>query len=123
MRLTAATALLGASLMAGDVALAFVVPAASNDLVTSRTAASAALRMAAADDKPKKKLSVADIMAGGNKKAEQDGPGEVNASDNFSEDILADMQSCLQKLEKQVSQLQTLNSPKVEGVLAQIVKQ
>ena len=73
MRLTAATAFLGASLMAGDVALAFVAPAVSNDFVTSRAAASAALRMAAADDKPKKKLSVADIMAGGNKKAEQDG--------------------------------------------------
>ena len=104
MRLTAATALLGASLMAGDVALAFVAPVVSNDFVTSRAAASAALRMAVADDKPKKKLSVADIMAGGNKKAEQDGPGEVNASDNFSEDILADMQSCLQKLEKRAKE-------------------
>ena len=104
MRLTAATALLGASLMAGDVALAFVAPVVSNDFVTSRAAASAALRMAVADDKPKKKLSVADIMAGGNKKAEQDGPGEVNASDNFSEGILADMQSCLQTLEKRAKE-------------------
>ena len=104
MRLTAATALLGASLMAGDVALAFVAPAVSNDLVASRAAPSVPLRMAAADDKPKKKLSVADIMAGGNKKAEQDGPGEVKASDNFSEDILADMQSCLQKLEKRAKE-------------------
>jgi len=62
--------------------------------------------MAAADDdaKPKKKLSVADIMAGGNKKAEQDGPGEVKASDNFSEDILADMQACLQTLEKRAKE-------------------
>ena len=104
MRLTAATALLGASLMTGDIALAFVAPVVCNDLVTSRVAASAPLRMAAADDKPKKKLSVADIMAGGNKKAEQDGPGEVKASDNFSEDILADMQSCLQKLEKRAKE-------------------
>jgi hypothetical protein len=90
--------------MAGDVALAFA-PTASDALVTSR-AASPPLRMAAADDdaKPKKKLSVADIMAGGNKKAEQDGPGEVKASDNFSEDILADMQACLQTLEKRAKE-------------------
>ena len=104
MRLTAATALLGASLMVGDVALAFVAPVASNDLVASRAAP---LGMAAADDdaaKPKKKLSVADIMAGGNKKAEQEGPGEVKASDNFSEDILEDMQTCLQMLEKRAKE-------------------
>ena len=101
MRLTAASAVLGASLLAGDAVLAFA-PTASNILVTSHAAPSAPLRMAAADAdaKPKKKLSVADIMASGNKQVEQDGPGEVKASDNFSEDILADMQSCLKNLEQ-----------------------
>eukprot|EP00563_Minutocellus_polymorphus_P007058 CAMPEP_0181037156 /NCGR_PEP_ID=MMETSP1070-20121207/9250_1 /TAXON_ID=265543 /ORGANISM="Minutocellus polymorphus, Strain NH13" /LENGTH=455 /DNA_ID=CAMNT_0023114851 /DNA_START=15 /DNA_END=1382 /DNA_ORIENTATION=- len=106
MRLTAASAVLGASLMAGDVALAFA-PTSSNILVTSRAAASTPLRMAAADAddaKPKKKLSVKDIMAAGNKKVEQDGPGEVKASDNFSEGILADMQSALQKLEQRAKE-------------------
>ena len=39
------------------------------------------------------------------------------------EEALEVVQGRLQKLEKQVSQLQTLNSPKVEGTLAQLVKQ
>ena len=102
---TAASAVLGASLLAGDAVLAFA-PTALNDFVTSHSAPSAPLRMAAADAdaKPKKKLSVADIMASGNKQVEQDGPGEVKASDNFSEDILADMQSCLKKLEQRAKE-------------------
>ena len=105
MRLTAASAVLGASLLAGDAVLAFA-PTALNDFVTSHAAPSAPLRMAAADAdaKPKKKLSVADIMASGNKQVEQDGPGEVKASDNFSEGILADMQSCLKKLEQRAKE-------------------
>ena len=55
MRLTAASAVLGASLLAGDAVLAFA-PTALNDFVTSHAAPSAPLRMAAADAdaKPKK---------------------------------------------------------------------
>ena len=72
----------------------------SHDVSSARQTLRSPIVVSMSKGKGKKKLSVADVIAGGSKKVEQNGPGEVNASDNFSEDLLADMQSCLQKLEK-----------------------
>mmetsp|Transcript_4086 Transcript_4086/g.8674 ORF Transcript_4086/g.8674 Transcript_4086/m.8674 type:complete len:290 (-) Transcript_4086:46-915(-) len=103
----AASAILGASFLHKD-ALAFAPSStfsSSHDIplptsLSRQTSRHSHIVVSMSKGKGKKKLSVADIMAGGNKKVQQDGPGEVKASDNFSEEILADMQSCLQKLEK-----------------------